>query len=126
MSDLLNHYNKLLEITQKIYNSSQEDIKIALEELRLAIQGTDSLKLQLNTNLMLAKKNAEEIAALERIRKRTRVLSYIELGVGAPCLIVGALQVWTSDQQNIKNLFLGTGLVATLAGASTFVVTIHF
>lgn len=126
MNDLLMHYNKLLEITQKIYNSSQEDIKIALENLKSAIEGADSLKLQLDTCLALAKKNEEEIAALERIRKRARTTSYIELGIGVPCLVVGLLPIWTEEQQNIKNLFLGIGAAGTSAGAATFIITFYF
>ena len=126
MNDLLMHYNKLLEITQKIYSSSQEDIKIALENLKSAIEGTDSLKLQLDTCLALSKKNEEEIAALERIRKRARTVSYIELGIGIPCLIIGFLPIWTKEQQNIKNLFLGVGGTAITTGAATFVVTVRF
>ena len=126
MNDLLTHYNKLLEIIQKIYSSSQEDIKIALESLKSAIEGTDNLKLRLDTCLTLAKKNEEEIAALERIRKRTRIASYIELGVGVPCLVAGFLPIWTQEQQNIKNLFLGVGGTATVASVATFIITIHF
>lgn len=126
MNDLLIHYNKLLEITQKIYSSSQEDIKIALENLKSAIEGTDSLKLQLDTCLALSKKNEEEIAALERIRKRSRISSYVELGIGIPCLIIGFLPIWTKEQQNIKNLFLGIGGTAITTGAATFIVTVSF
>lgn len=126
MNDLLMHYNKLLEITQKIYSSSQEDIKIALENLKSAIEGTDSLKLQLDTCLALSKKNEEEIAALERIRRRARITSYVELGVGIPCLIIGISPIWSKEQQNIKNLFLGIGGTATAAGVATFVVTVRF
>ena len=120
------HYNKLLEITQKIYSSSQEDIKIALENLKSAIEGTDSLKLQLDTCLALSKKNEEEIAALERIRRRARITSYIELGIGIPCLIIGISPIWSKEQQNIKNLFLGVGGTAITTGAATFIVTVRF
>ena len=126
MNDLLMHYNKLLEITQKIYSSSQEDIKIALENLKSAIEGTDSLKLQLDTCLALSKKNEEEIAALERIRRRARITSYVELGVGIPCLIIGISPIWSKEQQNIKNLFLGIGGTAITTGVATFVVTVRF
>lgn len=126
MNDLLIHYNKLLEITQKIYSSSQEDIKIALENLKSAIEGTDSLKLQLDTCLALSKKNEEVIALLERIRKRSRITSYVELGIGIPCFIIGFLPIWTKEQQNIKNLFLGIGGTAITTGAATFIVTVSF
>ena len=76
--------------------------------------------------LALSKKNEEEIAALERIRKRARTVSYIELGIGIPCLIIGFLPIWTKEQQNIKNLFLGVGGTAITTGAATFVVTVRF
>ena len=68
----------------------------------------------------------ESIALLEKIRKRTRTVSYIELGIGIPCFIIGFLPIWTKEQQNIKNLFLGVGGTAITTGSATFIVTVRF
>ena len=63
---------------------------------------------------------------VEKIRKKIRTVSYIELGIGIPCFIIGFLPIWTKEQQNIKNLFLGVGGTAITTGAVTFVVTVRF
>ena len=60
------------------------------------------------------------------MKKRVRSTSYIELGIGITCLFFGCLPIWTDEQQNIKNLFLGVGATGTAAGAIGFVFTITF
>ena len=72
------------------------------------------------------KKLNEAIALLEGIRKRARTVSYIELGIGIPCLTIGLFPIWTKEQQNIKNLFLGIGGTAAAAGITTFIITFRF
>lgn len=106
--------------------SQLQDLGIVNEQLGLMQQETESLKIQIEANLRLATKMAEEIAALTKMKKRLRTLSYIELGVGVPCLVIGCLPIWTDEQQNIKNLFLGVGGTATAAGGFTFAFTITF
>ena len=107
-------------------NSQLLDLGISNKQLGLAIQEIESLKIQIEANLKLASKTAEEIASFERIRKRSRTASYIELGIGIPCFIIGFLPIWTKEQQNIKNLFLGIGVSGAFAGAATFVITVRF
>ena len=106
--------------------SQLQDLGIVNEQLGLATQETESLKVQIEANLRLASKMAEEIAAYEKMKKRLHTTAYIELAVGVPCLAVGCLPIWTDEQQNIKNLFLGVGSTATVAGGFTFVFTITF
>lgn len=106
--------------------SQLQDLGIVNEQLGLVTQETESLKIQIEANLRLASKMAEEIEAFTKMKKRLRTLSYIELGVGVPCLVMGFLPIWTNEQQNIKNLFLGIGGTATSAGVLTFTFTIIF
>lgn len=106
--------------------SQLQDLGIVNEQLGLMQQETESLKIQIEANLRLATKMAEEIAALTKMKKRLRTLSYVELAVGVPCLVIGCLPIWTNEQQNIKNLLLGIGGTATATGGFTFAFTITF
>ena len=106
--------------------SQNEDIGIVNEQLGKAIEDTETIKTRLAVCRMLAEKQAEEIAAYQKMRKRLRTLSYVELGIGVPTLILGCLPIWTPEQQNIKNLLLGVGGTTTAAGGFTFAFTITF
>lgn len=107
-----------------------ENSKKTLKELKQALlsnkEDTSVVIAKLGELYEKIKKLNETITLLERIRKRARTVSYIELGIGIPCLIIGFLPVWTKEQQNIKNLFLGVGGTAITTGAATFVVTVRF
>lgn len=126
MLELQKHYSNLIMILQKMTKSQLQDLGIVNEQLGLATQETESLKIQIEANLRLASKMAEEIAAYEKMKNRLRTTAYIELAVGVPCLVIGCLPIWTDEQQNIKNLFLGVGGTATAAGGFTFAFTITF
>lgn len=106
--------------------SLNEDLGIVNEQLGSALSDVESIKQRLAICQLLAEKQAEEIEAFTKMKKRLRTLSYIELGVGVPCLVMGFLPIWTNEQQNIKNLFLGIGGTATSAGVLTFTFTITF
>lgn len=106
--------------------SQLQDLGIVNEQLGLATQETESLKIQIEANLRLATKMSEEIAAYQKMKKRLRTTAYVELAVGVPCLVLGCLPIWTNEQQNIKNLFLGIGATGVAAGGATFVFTITF
>lgn len=106
--------------------SQRQDLGIVNEQLGLMQQETESLKVQIEANLRLVSKMAEEIAAYQKMKKRLRTTAYVELAVGVPCLVIGCLPIWTPEQQNIKNLFLGIGGTATSAGVLTFTFTITF
>ena len=124
--ELQKHYSNLIKILQKMTKSQLQDLGIVNEQLGLATQETESLKIQIEANLRLASKMAEEIAAYEKMKNRLRTTAYIELAVGVPCLVIGCLPIWTDEQQNIKNLFLGVGGTSTAAGGFTFAFTITF
>lgn len=106
--------------------SQLQDLGIVNEQLRSATKEIEELKKQIEANLRLASKTAEENAAYEKMKKRLRTTAYVELAVGIPCLVIGCLPIWTDEQQNIKNLFLGVGGTATAAGGFTFAFTITF
>lgn len=104
--------------------SQLQDLGIVNEQLGLATQETESLKVQIEANLRLASKMAEEIAAYEKMKKRLRTTAYVELAVGVPCLVIGCLPIWTDEQQNIKNLLIGVGAMSTIAGGVGFTFTL--
>lgn len=106
--------------------SQLQDLGIVNEQLGLATQETESLKIQIEANLKLASKMAEEIAAYEKMKKRLRTTAYVELAVGVPCLVIGCLPIWTDEQQNIKNLLIGVGATSTIAGGVGFTFTLSF
>lgn len=106
--------------------SQLQDLGIVNEQLGLATQETESLKIQIEANLRLASKMAEEIAAYEKMKKRLRTTAYIELAVGVPCLVIGCLPIWTDKQKNIQNLLIGVGTTSTIAGGVGFTFTLSF
>ena len=106
--------------------SQLQDLGIVNEQLGLATQETESLKIQIEANLRLASKMAEEIAAYEKMKKRLRTTAYIELAVGVPCLVIGCLPIWTDKQKNIQNLLIGIGTTSTIAGGVGFTFTLSF
>lgn len=126
MNQLFEHMNRLSQITEKIIKSQNEDLAVALNEWNKALEDTNLLKTQLEINEKLAKQVQEEIAALKNMKKRIRIVSYIELGIGIPCLALSLSPIWTNEQQNIKNLLLGIGGTAIASGCITFVFTIPF
>ena len=126
MNELLAHYNNLIVILQKMNKSQLQDLGLVNEQLGLITQDMENLKAQLNVCKALAEKSAEEVAAFKTMKKRLRIVSYVELGVGVPCLVLGLLPIWAPEQQNIRNLLLGIGGTSTAAGAVTFTFTITF
>ena len=106
--------------------SQLQDLGIVNEQLGLATQETESLKVQIEANLRLASKMAEEIAAYEKMKKRLRTTAYVELAVGVPCLVIGCLPIWTDEQKNIQNLLIGVGATSTIAGGVGFTFTLSF
>ena len=84
------------------------------------------MKIQIEANLRLASKMAEEIATYQKMKKRLRTTAYVELAIGIPCFVIGCLPIWTEEQQNIRNLLLGIGGTAAVSGGVTFIFTIAF
>lgn len=126
MLELQKHYSNLITILQKMTKSQLQDLGIVNEQLGLVTQETESLKIQIEANLRLSSKMAEEIAAYEKMKKRLRTTAYIELVVGVPCLVIGCLPIWTDEQKNIQNLLIGVGATSTIAGGVGFTFTLSF
>ena len=107
-----------------------ESSKKTLKELKQALlsnkEDTSTVIAELGELYEKVKKLNELIASYERMRKRIRATAYAELGIGIPCLIMGMLPIWTDEQQNIRDLFLGIGGTAAVASGFTFVFTIIF
>lgn len=107
-----------------------ENSKKTLKELKQALlsnkEDTSVVVAELGELYEKVKKLNERIASYEKMKRRLRTTSYVELGIGIPCLVIGLLPIWTDEQQNIRNLFLGIGGAATAAGGFTFAFTITF
>lgn len=103
--------------------SQLQDLGIVNEQLGLATQETESLKLQIETNLRLATKMAEEIETLQRIKKRARIASYVEIGVGVPLILTSYIP--GIEEEWKRTLFI-TGVSLTACGGVSFVITLPF
>ena len=103
--------------------SQLQDLGIVNEQLGLAQQETESLKLQIETNLRLATKMAEEIETLQRIKKRARIASYVEIGVGVPLILTSYIP--GIEEEWKRTLFI-TGVSLTACGGVSFVITLPF
>ena len=130
---------RLKEATQYSMNLEQDllvtkielnNSKTTLEELKKALlsnkDDTSTVIAELGLLYERVKRLNEEVALYTKMRHRLKTVSYIELGVGVPCLVLGLLPIWTDEQKNIQNLLLGLGGSATAAGLFTFTFTITF
>lgn len=115
--------NKLSQITEKIIKSQSEDLAIALEEWNKAIEDTNLLQTQLEINEKLARKLQEEVAVLQRIKKRARITSYIEMGIGIPLILTSYIPGVEAEWK--RTLFI-TGISLTACGGFTFGITLSF
>ena len=103
--------------------SQLQDLGIVNEQLGLATQETESLKIQIETNLRLATKMAEEIETLQKIKKRARIASYVEIGVGVPLILTSYIP--GIEEEWKRTLFI-TGVSLTACGGVSFVITLPF
>lgn len=115
----------LLNMKLELENSQK-----TLEELKKALlsnkDDTSYLVSELGELFEKVKKLNEVLESYKKIQKRLKILSYFELSVGVPCIILACLPIWTEEQKNIKNLLLGTGTASTAYGLMTFTFTINF
>lgn len=115
----------LLNMKLELENSQK-----TLEELKKALlsnkDDTSYLVSELGELFEKVKKLNEVLESYKKIQKRLKILSYFELSVGAPCIILACLPIWTEDQKKIQNLLLGTGTASTAFGLMTFTFTINF
>ena len=103
--------------------SQLQDLGIVNEQLGLATQETESLKIQIEANLRLATKMAEEIETLQKIKKRARIASYVEIGVGVPLILTSYIP--GIEEEWKRTLFI-TGVSLTACGGVSFVITLPF
>ena len=115
----------LLNMKLELENSQK-----TLEELKKAIlsnkDDTSYLVSELGELFEKVKKLNEVLESYKKIQKRLKILSYFELSVGVPCIVLACLPIWTEEQKNIKNLLLGTGTASAASGLITFTFTINF
>lgn len=115
----------LLNMKLELENSQK-----TLEELKKALlsnkDDTSYLVSELGELFEKVKKLNEVLESYKKIQKRLKTLSYFELSVGVPCIILACLPIWTEEQKNIKNLILGTGTASAAFGLMTFTFTINF
>ena len=115
----------LLNMKLELENSQK-----TLEELKKALlsnkDDTSYLVSELGELFEKVKKLNEVLESYKKIQKRLKILSYFELSIGVPCIILACLPIWTEEQKNIKNLLLGTGTASTAFGLMTFTFTINF
>lgn len=109
--ELDNSKKTLLSLKQALI-SNKEDTSNVISELGILYEKTKDLN--------------EKVDQLTKVKNRIRTTSYIELGVGVPCLVLGVLPIWTDQQKNIQNLLLGIGATATASGLVTFSFTLNF
>lgn len=113
----------LLNMKLELENSQK-----TLEELKKALlsnkDDTSYLVSELGELFEKVKKLNEVLESYKKIQKRLKILSYFELSIGVPCIILACLPIWTEEQKNIKNLLLGTGTTSATFGLMTF--TINF
>lgn len=115
----------LLNMKLELENSQK-----TLEELKKALlsnkDDTSYLVSEFGELFEKVKKLNEVLESYKKIQKRLKILSYFELSVGVPCIILACLPIWTEEQKNIKNLLLGTGTASAAFGLMTFTFTINF
>lgn len=115
----------LLNMKLELENSQK-----TLEELKKALlsnkDDTSYLVSELGELFEKVKKLNEVLESYKKIQKRLKILSYFEISVGVPCIILACLPIWTEEQKNIKNLLLGTGTASAASGLITFTFTINF
>ena len=115
----------LLNMKLELENSQK-----TLEELKKALlsnkDDTSYLVSELGELFEKVKNLNEVLESYKKIQKRLKILSYFELSVGVPCIILACLPIWTEEQKNIKNLLLGTGTASAAFVLMTFTFTINF
>ena len=115
----------LLNMKLELENSQK-----TLEELKKALlsnkDDTSYLVSELGELFEKVKNLNELLESYKKIKKRLRIVSYFELGIGIPCTIFGCLPIWTEKQKNIQNLLLGIGISNAASGLITFTFTINF
>ena len=94
----------LLNMKLELENSQK-----TLEELKKALlsnkDDTSYLVSELGELFEKVKNLNEALESYKKIQKRLKTLSYFELSVGVPCIILACLPIWTEEQKILKICF---------------------
>lgn len=122
------HLSQNLETELKTMKQELQNSKNTCSELKKAL---NSSNIDLDNVIGEIGKLSEDVKLLEeKLRaknntvNRLRTTSYVELGIGVSSLVVGLLPIWTDDQKNLQNIFLGVGGAMTVSGGITFTLTL--
>lgn len=122
------HLSQNLETELKTMKQELQNSKNTCRELKKAL---NSSNIDLDNVIGEIGKLSEDVKYLEeklRVKNNTvnrlRTTSYVELGIGVSSLVVGLLPIWTDDQKNLQNIFLGVGGAMTVSGGITFTLTL--
>lgn len=122
------HLSQNLETELKTMKQELQNSKNTCSELKKAL---NSSNIDLDNVIGEIGKFSEDVKLLEeKLRaknstvNRLRTTSYVELGIGVSSLVVGLLPIWTDDQKNLQNIFLGVGGAMTVSGGITFTLTL--
>ena len=122
------HLSQNLETELKTMKQELQNSKNTCSELKKAL---NSSNIDLDNVIGEIGKLSEDVKYLEeklRVKNNTvnrlRTTSYVELGIGVSSLVVGLLPIWTDDQKNLQNIFLGFGGAMTVSGGITFTFTL--
>lgn len=112
-SKLFVAFNDLLEEGSRIQKSQDEDLALALAEVKKAQETASAMKTQLDTCIMLARIQAEE---LEKAKKKITYGKWTSWGL---CLTGVALfgASYLPEDSNVKTALRTAGIVAGVTGA---------
>ena len=112
-SKLFIKFNELLEEGSRIQQSQDEDLILALAEIKKAQETASAMKSQLNTCIMLARIQAEE---LEKAKKKITYGKWTSWGLCATGLTLFGVSYLPEDT-NVKTALKTAGIVAGVTGA---------
>lgn len=94
MNELLESYDRLLTILQKMTKSQLEDIGIVRSELTLAIEDNERLRSQIALNKALAEKMEKELQDMKKSRDFFKKMFFGGIGGGAIIGILAGFFIW--------------------------------
>ena len=112
-SKLFVKFNELLEEGSRIQKSQDEDLALALAEIKKAQETASAMKTQLDTCIMLARIQAEE---LEKAKKKITYGKWTSWGLCATGLALFGVSYLPEDP-NVKTALRTAGIVAGVTGA---------
>lgn len=108
---------------EKIVTSQNQDMGLAIDELNKALSDAEFLKTHLNTMEILARNQAEEIAALNKRYKGLKRVRIGSLCVGGAGLVIGLTGYFVeknSSSEDLGKMMMIGGATALGCSAATF------